>query len=1494
MSSAKDWQRSPDGFRFQFSGINTMSPPDQLEATKYPYAQNIRRYKDRSVTSRSVLDDAIWSLPSNVHSIRRLNDSTPAGPSSGFALIEGAGTGLFCNATQVNAGLSGNPDSLVPFRPNQSVQPWMYVADSNKMLKVRSDGLCYKMGIKEPQTAPDVQSNVAATVISTIGDVTVYVFGDSPHSGPVGQYIWRNANDTGSSGPERGIGQADVTVTGNSLLFDNAATGAPDVPMQWEILDSAGGSLGTKSLFEPALESEGYSDFNLVVQASLYVPAAGTYTFAIASKDSPIWGIGDGTGGSPTWTGKGTKRGQTNQTKTVIGGYDLLPVTYSNDGGGYTCTGSVSVTFPAAGIYPIEVDYDYWYHSTRHLTVKVNGAAVPPISSDIFTDARYRYTYRSAATGATSNPSPPSVALTLPVSSTDLTPVPSTDPQVDKIDWYRQDAGLLDFTYVGTSPNAATPFTDSLLDTDVAGNPLLQFDNYEPFPSIDLPKAGVVNIAAGAVSGTLDVTWVSGNQFNVRWLPGTVIVLGTVAYTLYNRPTLATALTVVLIGDTPTALLNQPYEIAQPILAAQPMPSMWGPTDNAAFMFACQDPLRPGTLYWTKGNNPDSAPQTNTSEVTSPSEPLMNGVIVNGIGMVFSTERAWLIYPNFFNALATVSGTIGSTWTLQESITNRGLFIRNCVTTDGGKTVYFRGKDGIYVSPGGVGATSITDQDIFNIFPHEGFKPVPITLAGYTIYPPDDTQPERQSLRVANGYLYYDYLDTSSIPRTLVFDIGAQGWVVDVYGVPVTTHVLEEGPDINGTLVGCTDGTVRPMVSGAEASSTSHTPPSIFGPAGNTAVFYGPDYDESSRSISWLEYHGTFGFVNVMTPTTFTQHLITDTIFSNNERLPYIVGFSRSFLVHNGVAFWSSENQYGIGLITAYDLSTNAIIWWGGGGILGGDYYPCYAASIVTLAGTEYVTANAGTNVYLTRWSDGHGIYTNAGGGGVSLVHTTFDGKISITDSDQSTWVIGSGKVAKIVWNIVTPPPPTEYVIADINPNNGCVFDPSDRTLVYGTGTGDLVRWSIDTHTEVSRNAAVGTGAVTQITSARTIVSTSVDTGLANRYDALRIFDSALTLISQFSLSALGLTSQPWGGSPDTLVFGRYFDPAGPGFFVFDSNSQVTYLPLPSTPFDEDADCVLLTQAVNAGDTRADKRVGDIFLRANIVPTNPVAIYPYSSIYATALTGYAPTALSSGTERYQPFIVDFVDGLSQTVDDIEAAFVWAVGQTTYLSLWQPNFILLPEGVQDRPTDFDDAGTPGAKFVQGFILECDTFGLPKAFAVENCDDGSLHIPNESPVTSTGQKIIPFTFTPPFVAHSMRLISTDGVPWRRWGLNWVVQPFPESVVEWQSESTSHGMLGWQHVRELNIAHISTADLTLTIIPDVGDPIIVDVPNSNGVQVKTKVTVFANKAKLFSYRLSSDEPFRVFEPDIECKVGEWGRTDTYQIVKPFGGPSKAGALV
>jgi hypothetical protein len=961
--TAKPYQREPNGQRLAFHGINTVKPPDALPPGKYPYAQNVRGYLHDRVKGRATLDSSAMTLPFAVHTIRRLNDSTPAGPAGGYILVEGASVFLYANATQVDSGLSGNPISLVPFRPNASVQPWMYVGDSLKMDKVRSDGTRYKMGIMEPQVAPAVSSIPASTVVSLLGAVNVSVWGDSPHGSPVATYIWKNANDPSGTGPVRTATPANITTAGNSLLFDSGLNVNGSVPVEWTqftanvgtvdtngtaitwvsgsqfgdltagnkivisgitytlvgavtsttatVTVSAGvqtgasytaaAILGAVPLFQPALESQGYQDFNACITATLYIPTPGTYTFAVVVKDDMIWGIGNNATGTATWAGPtgGQVLSVSGQTKTVLNGYPLMPLTRESSGGdGFTSNASVAVTFSQAGNYPIEIDWDYWYHNGRTLTVKCNGADIPPLPSTVITQAQYRYVYRSSATGAVSNPSPESAESGLSVLSNNVTLTGSTDPQVDKIDIYRLDIGLLNFTYVGTVSNgtalttfvfpvpiglqtvavqsidgmfigqvlivgtggsaeavtiaglraAVYPpprffppsftatftkthnigdpifalsigFNDTLLDSQVLANPILQFDNFEPFPSIDIPKSGMVNVQSGVV------TWVSGNQFNPRWLPGTIIVIGTVAYTLDKRPTSPVTLTatnVQIVGgiavvQVPPDASNTSYAIAEPDLAAQPVPYLWGPTDNVAFFFGVGDPLRPGTLYWSKGNNPDSAPDTNQQDVTSPSEPLMNGVITNGIGLVMSTERGFLIYPNFFNALATVQGTVGSTWTIQESISTRGLYMPRAICVDGGGNVFFRAKDGIYISPGGQGAKSITDEDLYNIFPHEGMIPESVTVGGFTVYPPDDTKPQAQKMNVANGYVYYDYLDATSTARTLVYDIAAKGWVPDVYQFPVSVHVLEEGAGINGVLCGCFDGTIRPMVdSGVE------------------------------------------------------------------------------------------------------------------------------------------------------------------------------------------------------------------------------------------------------------------------------------------------------------------------------------------------------------------------------------------------------------------------------------------------------------------------------------------------------------------------------------------------------------------------------------------------------------------------------------------------------------------------------------------------------
>src|SRR5208337_4825423 len=52
-------------------------------------------------------------------------------------------------------------------------------------------------------------TSAIATKVSTMGNVTAYYWGDSPHTGPVATYIWRNPNDSGT-----GIARTSSTAAG--------------------------------------------------------------------------------------------------------------------------------------------------------------------------------------------------------------------------------------------------------------------------------------------------------------------------------------------------------------------------------------------------------------------------------------------------------------------------------------------------------------------------------------------------------------------------------------------------------------------------------------------------------------------------------------------------------------------------------------------------------------------------------------------------------------------------------------------------------------------------------------------------------------------------------------------------------------------------------------------------------------------------------------------------------------------------------------------------------------------------------------------------------------------------------------------------------------------------------------------------------------------------------------------------------------------------------
>ncbi|HEX5426659.1 MAG TPA: hypothetical protein VFW94_24315 [Candidatus Acidoferrales bacterium] len=881
----------------RFRANDLTSPQNRISAGFCALAVNVRSYFLGGFSLRNSLTNAILTVAAAIDTVCRLNDSTPAGPPGGFTyIVKDTSGNVYAGATgaltAIATDLSANAVSIVPFRPNTSVQPWAYIGDvaqtpagsitnvtiqaftapngttrssfnCSGMIKVRSDGWVYKMGIKEPQWAP--------SVATSSGGPNWVVYAYTYRSSVTGA----TSNPSPLSVPQT-IKQSSVSAT--YTIDSGYATRLTFNGSQYQY-DSGSNTFRTASVPAGTL-----TDYVVAHNFGLAVP-----------PDVKV----DGVQIALNWAGQNAGTGVLSNMALYYQGSQI------------GVAESPSVVNQKSFITTISGDNtDVW------------GTSLTP---DIVNDPTFGFGSQIMTLESGGSDRSFLAVWTITVYyttiSANLSASPSLDPQVDKIDFYRQDPALANLTYVGTAENSAPTLVDSLSDLDAGSNPIIEYDNFEPFPSIDLPQSGTCDVSGvnqavtgiailsdgsgqtdtgpsgvpinatggggtgavvtivisggiitsatvtsggsgytsaptftvseGGTPGTLgatiapimpltaNVTAVSPNVFNIRWLPGTIILIAGLPYVLYNRPESATTLTAVTLTTSNTGYITYGfppsgtglnYEIAEPDLAAQPLAYLFGPTDNINYTFAVGDPLRPGTLYWCKGSNLDSAPDTNQMEVTDPSEPLVNGAMSFGYGVLFSIRRAWIIEPNYYNATATAQGVQGSTWTLQATQINRGLFMPRCLVATKSGNIFFRVDDGIHISVGGSSSQSITDETLYSIFSHEGSVPVAITRAGITIYPPDDSVPQKQQFAYYQGYLAYSYQGTDGNPHTLIFDEAAMGWVFDQKTPEPTCYASGEGSSYQSFLAGCTDGTLRQLSSaGTETVTGTVLSPAIGG-----------------------------------------------------------------------------------------------------------------------------------------------------------------------------------------------------------------------------------------------------------------------------------------------------------------------------------------------------------------------------------------------------------------------------------------------------------------------------------------------------------------------------------------------------------------------------------------------------------------------------------------------------------------------------------------
>jgi hypothetical protein len=261
---------------------------------------------------------------------------------------------------------------------------------------------------------------------------------------------------------------------------------------------------------------------------------------------------------------------------------------------------------------------------------------------------------------------------------------------------------------------------------------------------------------------------------------------------------------IALAGTLPT----DHYELVPTVdsdgktILAQPLAAIFGPLEG--MLFGCGDHLRPGFLYFSVPDEPDHWSAFGNVEVCAPSEELMHGGLLGSQGFVFSRQRLYFIYPNLGGAQGV---------TTAPGLCTRGLISRWAFCVGPGGYIYFVAEDGVFATNGG--PEEWLSEAINPLFYGN-------SINGYLGIDRDPGVPaDALRLTVWENALYFQYQDAGGNRQVLVYSLLQKFWrhynfkypnatvqglderILVVGGYQTGASYLHKGADDAGTLIPC-------------------------------------------------------------------------------------------------------------------------------------------------------------------------------------------------------------------------------------------------------------------------------------------------------------------------------------------------------------------------------------------------------------------------------------------------------------------------------------------------------------------------------------------------------------------------------------------------------------------------------------------------------------------------------------------------------------------
>jgi hypothetical protein len=297
-------------------------------------------------------------------------------------------------------------------------------------------------------------------------------------------------------------------------------------------------------------------------------------------------------------------------------------------------------------------------------------------------------------------------------------------------------------------------FTDNQPDEAIAGNQILETDNFPPVPS-SMPVPFSATLASVTAFGdgfyTLTFSGLPGGATNLTQFlqPGSQLTLG------ISSDNQEIVYVQSVTSGSILAYIQQAHFAGEQCLC-ETFPN--APcdiicTDGAGAVLLAGDPNNPYQVYRSKAGEPTSFPVVNNEtgnahilQVGSPSNPIMGMVNMNGEIVCLNLSKIFT-FTIWYGAMSTPV----------DSGASRGMVGKH-LWAKVGDSLWYLSYDGIYGWAGG-GSQSMTEQ-IRTVFDGSG-----ITLNGFA--PLDYTQLQNVHLEYFSKYFYIQYVDTSGAYQVL-------------------------------------------------------------------------------------------------------------------------------------------------------------------------------------------------------------------------------------------------------------------------------------------------------------------------------------------------------------------------------------------------------------------------------------------------------------------------------------------------------------------------------------------------------------------------------------------------------------------------------------------------------------------------------------------------------------------------------------------------------